>query len=305
MSNPWAPPGESVAEPVPGPGPVAGDAPEQVGTGPDTLPTDLPPLPVPMRPMTIPDVLDGGFAILKLRPRDVLIMAVAFIVPINVASALLLRDVLERGAFSTGTDVSAFSGAGAGFASYAINAASLCLLAGALAHLVGRWYEGEHVTAGASIVVALRRSPALLVAVILVHLMEAIGAIGLLVGAYIAMALLHVVAPVVVAEGAGPFRAINRSVRLTSARFGASLAVPGLVALIGAVVGFGFGLVPEVVAGLVPSEWDWLVRASGQTLAALVVSPFTAGVAVLYHLDLRMRVEGLDIERRIRAVFPR
>ena len=306
MSNPWAAPGESLDQPVAGPGPLPGEAaPEQVVGGRGGSPPDLPPLPVPMRPMTIPDVLDGGFAILKLRPRDVLIMAAAFIVPINVVSALLLRDVLDRGAFSTSTDVSPFSGAGAGLATYAINAASLCLLAGALAHLVGRWYAGELVTAGASIVVALRRSPALLVAVVLVHLMEAVGAIGLLVGAYVAMALLHVVAPVVVAEGVGPFRAIGRSVRLTSARFGASLAVPGLVALIGAVVGFGFGLVPEVIAGLVPSQWDWLVRASGQTLAALVVSPFTAGVAVLYHLDLRMRVEGLDIEQRTRVVFAR
>ena len=304
MSVPWAAP-DAAPQPSPVTVPPQDGGPAAVHRPRRTEAPLLPPLPVPMRPMTIPDLLDGGFAILKLRPRDVLTLAVVFIVPINVVSALLLRDVLDQGAFDTTADPGAFSAVGAGFVSFAIDAASLALLAGALAHLVGRWYAGEHVSAGASILVALRRSPALLVAVVLVHLLEAVGVIALVVGAYAAMALLHVVAPVVVAEGVGPFRAIGRSMRLTAARFGASLAVPGLVALIGAVIGFGFGLIPEAVTGVVPDDWDWLVRAVGQTLAALVVTPFTAGVAVLYHLDLRMRVEGHDIEQRIRAVFPR
>ena len=53
---------------------------------------------------------------------------------------------------------------------------------------------------------------------------------------------------------------------------------------------------------LVTSDsWNWLARAVGATLVQLVVTPFTASVAVLYHLDLRIRIEGYDIERRLRA----
>ena len=261
--------------------------------------------------MTIPDVLDGAFAILKLRPRDVLVIAVAFIVPIEVVSAVLLRDLLGSGGLSAfgdpGTlgvdDSGQLAGLGPALVSLAISAASLALLAGALAHLVAGWYDGEDVTPGAAILVALRRSPALLVGVVVVHVMELVGLLGLVVGAYFVMALLHVVSPAIVVEHLGPFRAIGRSMRLTSRRFGASLAVPGLVMMIGGVVAFGFQLIPELVTLVVPDDWHWLVRAVGQTLAQLVVAPFTAGVAVLYHLDLRIRTEGHDIERRTRAVF--
>ena len=271
----------------------------------------LPPPPLPMRPMTIPDVLDGAFAILKLRPQDVLTLAALFVIPIEVVSAVLLRDVLDTGGFSAITDPTttatddggAFAGLDATLVSLAISAASLALLAGALAHLVARWYDGEDVTPTRAAMVALRRSPALLVALVLVHLLELVGLVGLIVGGYVVMAMLHVVSPVIVAEHVGPVRAIGRSMRLTSGRFGASLAVPGLVGLIGALVGFGFQLIPELVAAVVPEDWDWLVRAAGQILAQLIVAPFTAGVAVLYHLDLRMRTEGLDIERRAGALF--
>lgn len=262
--------------------------------------------------MTIPDVLDGAFAILKLRPRDVVTLAVAFVVPIEVVSALLLRDVLGEGPLAAFGDTDgstaaegagAFSGLDVTVVSYVISAASLTLLAGALAHLVARWYDGEDVTAAEAAVVALRRSPALLVAFLVVHLMELVGVLGFVVGAYVVMALLHVVAPVVVAEGVGPFRAIGRSIRLTTSRFGASLAVPGLVGVIGALVAFGVQLVPEAVTVVAPEQWDWLVRAVGQLAAQLVVAPFTAGAAVLYHLDLRIRTEGHDLEQRMRTLF--
>lgn len=271
-----------------------------------------PPPPLPLRPMTIPDVLDGAFAVLKRRPREVLTLAVLFVVPIEVVSAILLRDVLgssaipDLGDSSTSTvtvdEQGAFSGLDVTLVSTAISAASLALLAGALAHLVARWYDGEAATAAESARAALRRSPALLVALVLVHLLELVGLLGVVVGAYVVMALLHVVSPVVVAEGVGPLRAIGRSVRLTTSRFGASLVVPGLVGVIGALVGFGFQLVPEVVAAVTPDDWDWLVRSVGQTLSQLVVVPFTAAAAVLYHLDLRIRAEGWDLERRVRVL---
>ncbi|MGK2928049.1 MAG: hypothetical protein ACSLFO_00555 [Acidimicrobiales bacterium] len=258
--------------------------------------------------MTIPDLLDGAFAIVKRRPRDVFVLAVAFVVPVEVLSALLLRDVLSGDLFAT-DDVGTFDGPFAGLdttlTSFAIGAISLALLAGALAHMVAAWYAGEDLPPGTVIRHTLRRSPALLVGVVVVHVLELVGLIALIVGAYFAMALLHVVSPVIVAEGVGPFRAIARSVRLTSSRFGTSLIVPSLVGLIGALVGFGFQLLPELATIVIPDDWVWLARATGQTLAQLVVVPFTAGVAVLYHLDLRIRSEGFDIEMRARAVFDR
>lgn len=309
MTAPWSAPGQTAPQPSAPLDPAVPDAELQASPTVDRPP--LPPVPLPMRPMTIPDLLDGAFAILKLRPRDVLTLGVLFVVPIEVISTFLLRDVLDEGALSAFGDASgsvgvddsgAFTGLDATLVSVAISAVSLALIAGALSHLVACWYDGVDVGPGEAAAVALRRSPALLVALVVVHLSEIVGLLGIGIGAYVVMALMHVVSPVVVVERLGPFRAVRRSMRLTTSRFGTSLVVPGLVGVIGALVGFGFQLIPELVAVVVPGEWDWLVRGVGQTLSQLVIVPFTAGVAVLYHLDLRVRAEGLDLERRTRAI---
>jgi hypothetical protein len=301
VTAPWSAPGETAPQPTAPADP--GLRHTDQGAAPPAL--DRPPLPqvpLPMRPMTIPDLLDGAFAILKLRARDVLTLGVLFVVPIEVISTILLRDVLDEGALSAFGDASGSVGLDATLVSVAISAISLALIAGALSHLVARWYDGEDVSPAEAAAVALRRSPALLVALVVVHLLEIVGLLGIGIGAYVVMALMHVVSPIVVVERLGPFRAVGRSMRLTTTRFGTSLVVPGLVGVIGALVGFGFQLIPELVAAVVPGEWDWLVRGVGQMLSQLVIVPFTAGVAVLYHLDLRIRAEGLDIERRTRAI---
>lgn len=314
MTAPWAAPDEAVEQPLPRNVDEAATSAGSAAAAPagnDDRPP-LPPPPLPLRPMTIPDLLDGAFAIVKRRPRDVFILAVAFVVPVEVLSAILLRDVVgadllggfdDSSASAASDSADPFGGLGATMVTIGFGAVSLALIAGALAHMVTRWYEGEDVPAGALIVHTLRRSPALLVGVVLVHVLELVGLLGVLVGAYVVMVFLQVVSPVIVAEGIGPFRALGRSMRLTSSRFGASLAVPALVGLIGALVGFGFQLLPELATIFVPDDWVWLVRAAGQIFSQLVVVPFTAGVAVLYHLDLRIRSEGFDIERRSRALF--
>ncbi|MDZ7675134.1 MAG: hypothetical protein U5K30_08720 [Acidimicrobiales bacterium] len=260
--------------------------------------------------MTIADLLDGSFAILKRRPREVLLLAAAFVIPVQLLASVLLRDVLAEGGFAgTGLGESTSSvgfeesgeltGLGPTLVSALISVSSLALLAGALARLVADWHRGERGTPGAVILATLRRSPALLVGVVVVHLLELLGLVAFGIGAYVMMCFLHVVSPVIVAEEVGPFTAIVRSFRLTTSKAWRSLYVPLLVGVVGALVGLGFQLIPELVILLVSEDWYWLVRSSGSMLAQLVVAPFTAGVAVLYHLDLRIRSEGYDIHRQV------
>jgi hypothetical protein len=270
----------------------------------------LPPLPVPLRPMTTPDLLDGAFAIIKRRPRDVLTLAAVLLIPIEVVSAVLLRDVLGADGLTGLTDpTTAFGedgevvGAGAALTSFAVGTVSLALLAGALGVLVDGWYRGRDVSPWEAVGVALRRSWALVLGTVLVHVLEGIGLLAFGVGAYLVMALCHVVSPVITVESLGPLAAIRRSVQLTRRRIGPALSVPGLVGLVGLLVGFGFQSVPELATTIVPDDWDWLVRAAGQIASQLVVVPFTAGVAVLFHLDLRIRLEAHDIELRSRALL--
>lgn len=273
---------------------------------------DLPPVPVALRPMTTPDLLDGAFAIIKRRPRDVLTIAAMLLIPVEVLSAVLLRDVLgAEGLTGLADPTTAFGGdgevvgAGAALTSFAIGTVSLALLAGALGVLVDGWYRGRDVGPWEAIGVALRRSWALVLGAVLVHLLEGVGLLALGVGAYLAMALCHVVSPAITVESLGPLAAIRRSVQLTRRRLWPTLSVPGLVGVVGLLVGFGFQALPELAAAVVPDDWDWLVRSAGQIAAQLVVVPFTAGVAVLYHLDLRIRLEAHDIELRADAILAR
>ena len=260
--------------------------------------------------MTIPDLLDGSFAILKRRPRDVLTLSVAFVVPIQLVSAVLLRDVLGAGGFlGTGIgdptttvgfeDSGEVTGLGATVASSLIALVSLALLTGAVAALVADWYDGVRRPPLTLVTATLRRAPALIVGVVIVHLLELVGLVAVFVGAYVLMGMLHLVSPIIVAESVGPFRAVRRSMQLTGTKFWRSMGVPALVGLIGAIVGFGFQLIPELVTLVVSDDWNWLIRSSGAMLAQLVAAPFTAGVAVLYHLDLRTRSEGYDLSRRV------
>ena len=264
--------------------------------------------------MTTADLLDGAFAILKRRPREVLTVAALLVIPIELISAVLLRDVVGQLGLSGLADPStifrpveddATAGVVAGLLTFAIGTVSLALLTGALAVMVDAWYRGERVGAGQAVRASLRRGWPLLAGVVLVHLFEILGFVVMMVGAYVVMALCQVVSPVVAVEGRGPFAAIRRSMSLTRRRLGAALVVPALVALVGSLVGFGLQTVAEVVAVAVSDDWGWFVRSVGQIASQLLVVPFTAGVAVLFHLDLRIRVEAHDIELRSHVVLAR
>lgn len=301
----WAAPDSAPAQPTRAPSapPVA----EVGGRRPER---ELPPVPVALRPMTTPDLLDGAFAILKRRPRDVLTMAAVLLIPVEVLSAVLLRDVLgEEGLTGLADPTTALGGdgeivgTGAALTSVAVGTVSLALLAGALGVLVDGWYRGRAVGPWEAVGVALRRSWALVLGTVLVHLLEGLGLLALGIGAYVAMALCHVVSPAITVESLGPLAAIRRSVQLSRRRIWPALTVPGLVGVVGLLVSFGFQSVPELATAVVPDDWDWLVRSAGQIAAQLVVVPFTAGVAVLFHLDLRIRVEAHDIELRADAVL--
>ena len=59
------------------------------------------------------------------------------------------------------------------------------------------------------------------------------------IGAYLVMALCHVVSPIITVERLGPLAAIRRSVQLTRRRLLPALLVPALVGVVGLLVGFG------------------------------------------------------------------
>ena len=97
QAGPGPPPGGGHGEwPGWAPGPVAsgsqgpglpGLAPKPKGGGPRTGP-------LPLHPMTLGDILDGAFNLLKAEFRTLMIVSAVFIVPVQMIAAFLQRDLL-------------------------------------------------------------------------------------------------------------------------------------------------------------------------------------------------------------------
>lgn len=292
-------PGEPVSEPTPLiPAPAPSDPTGEPSRG--APPRRLPPLPLPYRPMTVVDVVDGAFVIMKTRTREVLVLSAVFVLPVAVLATVVFRSTLSGSTdFSGGPfdNLDMFS-VGSTILWTTISSISLALLAASMTRMVVAWYEGRTVTMRALLAETMRRSPALILAVLAVHLAEAIGLLGAGVGAVVVMVLMQVATPVIIAESLGPLRAMRRSAQLTMSNFSSSLGTALLVALVSQALSFGLVLVPELATSLVSDDWDWLMRSSGGLLSDLIVMPFTAGAAALFYLDLRIRSEGIDLARQ-------
>jgi hypothetical protein len=99
--------------------------------------------------------------------------------------------------------------------------------------------------------------------------------------------------------------ALGRSRRLVRGSWWRVFGILLLSTIIAAVIGqiisipFGAGSLLTYDAGnptAVPGIAYFLLNSLGSTIAGTITYPFSAGVAVLLYVDLRMRREGLDLE---------
>jgi hypothetical protein len=140
------------------------------------------------------------------------------------------------------------------------------------------------------------------------------GAILMVLGALVAWAVgvglyfgfWAVAGPALLLENIGVFAALRRSYRLVKGGFwrvfGIGLLTAVIAYIIRSVFSIPFAILGQLAVGLDDSGSfrttliQLLVADIGNVLAGAVVFPFTAGVAALLYLDLRMRREGLDVE---------
>ena len=281
--------------------------------------------PVPLRPMSLADLLDGAFRLLKLHGPMLLGYALVIVGPLQLASIYLQREFISGGG---GVWRTLTRPAGTGFgdtagtlpqgAQLAITIAQLVvivpLLAGAVAAIAGRAALGEQVDNASILRTTVRRAPAVLVTALLVHVLEfglvlagvgaiALGAPGLgafLIGigvlvAFLVMPLFVVAVPVLVNERGGPFVAVRRSIRLLKPRYGATLGAAVVSALMAGFLGLAVAGLPGAVS-LLMGRYGWIAVGAGSVLSSLVSLPFVTLVATLIYLDARIRQEGLDLE---------
>ena len=307
MADAWVAPDSRPEEPTAPATPAPSPRPAPGATG-----AAAPLVPVPLRPMTVPDLLDGSLRILKLAPGTVVGLTAAVSLPVHLLIGVLSRRTIEDTDFQQTFD-DAFSGTGsigvagnvdgATFAlGVVLDGLVLSLVAAGLAVLVAGWYTGVTRSTGELLRIAARRALPLSVAWVLVHLAEAVFAIGFVVGALLPMAWFAVVAPVIACESVGPWRALRRSASLTRRRLGPVAGTCLAVAVVDVLLSAALtGAAGFYVGFDLPGAW--LVNTAISAAAGLVLTPFVAGVAALLYLDLRVRVEGLDVELAARQRF--
>lgn len=280
-------------------------APAAGGTG--TVPR------VALRPMTVADVLDGAFAVIKARPRKILTFTAAFVVPVQVVAAYVQRETDAGGVEAWLSDDPTLTGEASGGGGEVLAMALLlivpsialvCVAAG-LAHLVTGWAVGRDASGREMLGVVGRRWWPLLGSFVVVHLAEAGGVLACYVGVFAVMALFVVVAPVVGAEGASAGGALRRSVRLVGPRYWVALLIVLLTGVVSLLLGLALASLPQGLALVIGLDNGWPLYALGGILSALVVTPFVAAASVLLYLDLRVRTEGLDLEIAARDVLDR
>jgi hypothetical protein len=269
--------------------------------------TDVP-RPIPIRPMTLADILDGGIAVIKAAPRTIFVIAGCFVIPLELVTAYVQRDSLADeglvGAVSNAlsSDTSNTSITVASVLLIIASGLVLSLITGAVAHLISSWYADANPSAGDAIKASVRRAPALFGAWVLVHLAEWAALFALVLPALFLMPMFLVVSPAIVIEGLGPWRGVRRSWQLTRAPYFTILAAGILIAIVSSVLTValsGLGVAFSFFS------FGWIVDVICRAASSLVTEPFVAAATTLVYFDLRIRTEGLDLELDITEHFRR
>lgn len=287
---------------------------------------------VRLRPLTVGELLDDAFELLRSNWRTLVLVVGAVVVPFELLAGFLQRGLLGGlGVMELLEDPTAAAVAfgqtdlGTLEASAARILAALTVFAlveGVVVRVGVSALLGEELTPMQALRATLPRWPALIVAWILVMaaafsvfgLALALSLIGLFtpLGIVLGPLLLLVSVPVgltvygllravpaaVVIEGLGPFAAMARSARLVRPRIFPVLLAVGLALLVGWLVETALATLPTAGGFLFGLEVGWVLVSAGAIAAGLVARPFQALVGALVYVDARVRREGLDLEVR-------
>lgn len=295
------PPGAG-SPPAPGVGSAVGTFPFPPWIG----STAADPAPVIPRPMSVTELLDEGFRILRSQYRTLGPIVAVIATPLAVLSAVASRQAFPGqgagGAFNVGA-LGATGGQGSWvLALYAVALLWPALVAGPVCRVTAATWFGRVETRRSAWRQGMRRVPAQLVAVLTVDVMMAIGAVFLFLPAIAVWVLFRLTLPAMVVEGIGPFRAIGRSAKLVGRRFWVVLGLSVLALVVGQIVSQLLSLVPSTVGVVFGLHWAFILLAAGSIAVQTVTWSWSLIVITLLYLDTRSRSEGLDLVVRAGTV---
>jgi hypothetical protein len=327
---PPVPPPSPSGPPPPGSPPRWGTAPA-VGPSPGRL--------LPLRPLTVGDVLDGSFRVLRATFATVALVVLVVHGPYQLLSSLVLLlalpelldpVVVERlfteGSFEVDLAVRTLAyGGGAMIVGLLVQV----VVGGALAWVALRADRGEEATVGTALRASFAVSGATMGGTVLVGIvgvgaaLTLAAAVGLLFALAVPLGVVaiivaipaavvlaaaffgafYLVLPIAVAERQGPWRTFSRAMWVVRRRFWRVAGMMLLLLLVIVAVSFGFSLALGAIAELA-GDWRWIVEGVTATATSIVTVPVATFAALLLYLDARVRLEGYDLEVRARGLAP-
>lgn len=273
---------------------------------------------IPLRPLSLSEILDGSFTTIRRYPA--LILGVSACVAVITGLVSLALTWALQDSIHTATNVnssatpeeqldeltsalpSIFGGAAAGIV---ISLLASTFLSGFLTIVVGRAVLGRPITFGDAMADLKPRLLPLLGLTLVYTLMIIVGAMLCIVPGVWLYVLFALASPALVLEKKSIGGAFQRSKDLVAGNwwriFGILLLATFLAYVLSSVIsipfsllGGGFNSITDPAA--TTSFGGLLVQSIGSILASTIVAPFTAIVTVLVYTDQRIRKEGLDIE---------
>ncbi|MFZ0323197.1 MAG: YciC family protein [Actinomycetes bacterium] len=301
-----APSGWSSEQPPAYPGPAA---PPPPGWG--NQPVAPKPGVIPLRPLTVGEILDGAITTIRQYWRPMI--GLAFIVSTGLAVVSFLASLLDlRSATSTQatSDVAFYGGGIAQFLSLILTFVGGTLLTGMLTVVVGQAVLGRDTTASSAWDRIRPLGWRLVGLTLLVSLVVLVGSCFCLIPGLV-LATFYVLSPAaLVLERGTVTGALSRSWNLVKGAFWRTLGIVVLVWILRGIITAAV-LVPFTVLSMVilfagagatgdPNAASFIVAqaviAIGSIIAGSIGYPFIAAALSLTYIDRRMRSEGLDIE---------
>ncbi len=271
-----------------------------------------------LRPLTMADILDGTFRLLKECWKPLGLLTLLLAVPAAVISAVMQAASTNFGAqpslysalfgggdvLATAEEPLSVAAIVTVFGSYLITLALAVtvqpLLLGAMTKIVAATYMGTSLAPMTALKSTVRQWPTLIAASLLAGVAIGVGLLFCIIGMVVPATLLFLYTPVIAIENAGPIKALERSFFLTKPRFWWYLLTLALMYFLAYTVSNVLAT-PFVIAffggaALGIGVLEWVSLAIATLVQTVLVVPILVVLAVLVYFDARVRVEGLDIQ---------
>lgn len=315
--------------------PPPGYPPPGYGGAPPPVPPAIKPGVIPLRPLTLTDILNGAFSYIRTNPK-----ATLGLTTIVVVIAQLIGLVLQIGPLAAMGELRVLNGkeastaavlgsSASGIASTVTTLLSSIVLSGMLTVIVGRAVFGAGITIGEAwqrvrgrllpligytllwlVAVAI---PVFIVVFVIAAAASLNGAVAFVLAIPLGLALIALLVylwtvlsfapPLIVLERLGVFAAIKRSTRLVKGDFwrvlGIRLLATVVAGAVAAAVSIPFSFTGQILLLGAESTTTILIAlvlvAIGGAVGQIITAPFSAGAVVLLYADRRIRAEAFDL----------